>query len=355
MIKSSAQLSYKNVATYSDGAFVEIFIANRKPSNGHLETIEFYEDRPDLGEIKKLKTVPWDVMMPENAELIIAAAGKPRNQLNSFWAAWREQDRYSAMSIFQEKAIELKLDPAAELVYPPIALPSKKFQQLFWQETNNTWKLSSAMFSGVLGQKGEVRVTKLTSAKTQPLVSVSAPVPAENEDLSVVAWAEADLKGSIASVALIHQESLKLFSCKKVEGLFPLVPQRVGVHVNPMGLVVFGFVAFDIAQAEYKLVESYNNLETGECEIQTEKLALAPKSVVSAGVFYYMDTDEVSKFIFVNNNKQELLSVIRGTPHLYRKDVQPDYDYPIVATILSRYEAIMRKDKIDMTGIDSPE
>ena len=80
------------ITAFYDGEFVEFFVVRTDPKNSDFMSVQFFESRPDLGEIKRLKQVAWGIPVPKDAALFVATSGRLRDDLGTFWAGWRTEE-----------------------------------------------------------------------------------------------------------------------------------------------------------------------------------------------------------------------------------------------------------------------
>src|SRR5687768_1970771 len=86
----AGQLSGRSVISLFDGR-AELYLAYAEGAKREIVMRQFFEKRPDLGEIAFMKDVPWEEPLPTDAELFVPTSGLGRNVLKAFWLGWRRR------------------------------------------------------------------------------------------------------------------------------------------------------------------------------------------------------------------------------------------------------------------------
>lgn len=327
------------IATYSDGELTEFFIATVEPKKQGLITVEFFERRPDLGEIDRLKQVPWDVPVPEDVTLFVAGSGLLRDDLGTMWTGWRDDQALYALSLFQEQPVRVAIQDPKQLIQPAITVASKKMHQYWYQPEGDSWQLLRHELSGEFGQSGSVRTVTLGQYEGQPAIVGAAPVPDAKQDQVVVAWVGRQAAHSRVGIARIQGDSVETVYSQPLENRVPIEGQPPGIHVDAELGVTVGFVAESVLTGVYSFVEAVCDAGAETCSTQTQSLDIYPKGLHAARIFYYKSRSETDRFLCML--KQEGLLVVSNLhrERVMRQHVDPSYGFPIVTSAGARYEA----------------
>jgi hypothetical protein len=328
------------ITTFFDGKFTDFFAVVVDPSSRELISMEFYEKRPDLGEIQFLKQVGWDIVVPPEAQPFAATSGLLRDQVNAFWAGWRTPDTYSALSLYQEGPLNLPMDPAARLIQPAIVVPSRNMLQYFWLPKDDAWSLYRHEFRGNQGERGSVATSRIGPAGHEPLLSSAIPIPGAEDDRSAVAWIEQTDIGIKATAMLFSGDTSESLSTPAVPFVAPVKRQRLAMHVSAGGTVSIGFVA-ESKIGGYVVMEVRFDFANHIFTFHPASLRLEPGSVHSACMFFSKNPHEHDSFVCALSAKGVLTVMKPGSDfvRVVREHVDPAYDFPILTSSTGRYEA----------------
>jgi hypothetical protein len=325
------------VSVLSDGKFTELYVALIDGQHHEMTTQQFFEKRPDLGEVEFLKRVNWEVpVAPPDALPFIATSGRLQADLDAFWVGWRAGNSVSALSIFQEEPIRATLADGDQLVSQPIIMPSKKLYYYFWHGA----QLRRLEFTGEFGHPGSVAMVELSSEQSSPALSASRAVPGSTADESVIGLVEMRNDGAAPAVLFVSGKSVKRIAGEPVAGYVPLARQHAGLHVDTQGGVTIAFLAERRDNKAYALIECVCPRDKTTCQVTTKPLPeVTPGSMYSAAPIYYERTASRKLFVLVLDLDGKLSEVRGGSLRLIRSRVDRSYSFPILTTVGARYEA----------------
>lgn len=335
------QVKADAVTTFFDGTYTEFFVASTTPDVRELVTTEFYERRPDLGEIERLKQVNWEVVVPEDTDLFVATSGLRRNYVNAFWVGWRTEDSLSALSIFQERPITVEVGSSDTLIHPAVVRPSGQMDQYFWRSEEQGWALFRHVFTGEMDEPGTVETRRLLQTSGQPELTTVAPVPGNEEGQVVVAWGERDEEGLILRAVLQNGEDLRRLTSMAIQETDFLPNQRLALHVIPGDVTAWVSGVIQLGGAQVGLLEGRFDFTEEETAAEVTSLPQPTDAQLHAAqTFYYQDPTEHRRFAG-QLDEQGTLAV--GRPgredaHVLRRDVPLSYDFPILTSLGARYE-----------------
>jgi hypothetical protein len=325
------------VSVLSDGRFTELYVALIDGPNHELTTQQFFERRPDLGEVEFLKRVDWEVRVaPRDALPFIATSGRLQGDLDAFWVGWRAGDSVSALSVYQEEPIRATLADGDQLVSQPIIMPSKKLYYYFWHGA----QLRRFEFTGEFGHPGTVAMVELASEQSSPALSASRAVPGSTADEAVLGLVEMHNAGAAPAVLFVSGKTVKRMAGEPVAGYVPLPRQHPGLHVDTQGTVTIAFVAERRDNKAYGLIECACPRDKTTCQVTTKPLPeVTPGSLYSAAPIYYERTASRKLFVLVLDVNGKLSEIRGGSLRLMRSGVDRSYSFPILTTVGARYEA----------------
>jgi hypothetical protein len=325
------------VSVLSDGKFTELYVALIDGQHHEMITQQFFEPRPDLGEVEFLKRVNWEVPVPAaGAAPFIATSGRLQGDLDAFWVGWREGNTVSALSVFQEAPIRATLADSDQLVSQPIIMASKKLYYYFWHGA----QLRRLDFTGEFGHPGTVVTVDLSTEQSTPALSASRGVPGSTADESVLGLLETRNDGTVPAVLFVSGKNVKRVAGDPVAGYVPLSRQHPGLHVDTHGAVTIAFLAERRDSKAYALVECVCPKDKATCEVTTKPLPeVRPGSLYSAAPIYYERTASRKLFVLILDLDGKLSEIRGGSPRLIRSRVDRSYSFPILTTVGARYEA----------------
>jgi hypothetical protein len=323
------------IGTFSDLVQSYVFVVGRN-RQGELETSQFVERRPDLGEMGEPKRVPWDVTVESGARFMAPTAGGTRDQMDGMWAAWTISDRYFFQSLYVDRPTVIALS-GAQLVVPPVALSGHVVRQFLWSALpGRPAQLDAVEFTA--GPKGPVTERRRIIA-TEPgriVSSVAAAVPGGPRDIAMVAWL-ADTAGAYTLSVVTGTERPVLTALPS--DVKPLARQRIALLGRARDSAA---VRFFVYGRDGRLRVMQANCGDGVCRIQEYLATTIPADeVVSAANFFYLRTAEPRGFGVVVTNRGALLEVTSDGVTERRTGVRADWDIPIVTTLGARYEAVL--------------
>ncbi len=332
------------VTSFYNGETTEFYLASLKPPDNILRTTEFFERRPDLGEIQFLKNISWDIKVSPEAKLFIGKSGLSKDQLKTFWTGWFDDNNYYALSLYQENPIKVELGNNISLISPPVITANKKLNQFFWKDNNGKWTLCKFEFSGEFQKKGEVKTIDLFDLNNKPLLSKTAPLIGSEKNEIVVSWVSI-IEDSIKVFAqYFSDDSSKPVSAFGIPDLVPVENQRLSLisaseELNGVGLLTKN------ENGNYIYLRYDFNFKTSKYDLQTFQIDLTPNSIISAQTFFYNDEEELSGFMCVVNKENKLIFIKpkTGFKRIIRDNVEPDYNYPILTSSGASYEAVKNK------------
>lgn len=327
------------IVTFDDGEFTEFYAVAVNPQSRELVSFQFFESRPDLGEIKLLKKVEWDTKVPEDAHPFVAASGILRDKLNTFWTGWKDGKKIHAISLFHEDPIVVDYPAGGKFIDPPIVLAGKNMQQYYVAPGETQSTIRCLEFAGDSAAKVPVATHDIFTLDHEPLLCSAAPVIGSVEKRACLAWLQVAGDGCILSVLPIIGDSAGKVISLPIDKIKPLAKQKLALQAFADGLVCAGFVG-ETEGGGYLLVKCGFNLQKGTSEAQKVSLTLTPGSIQSARVVYYKIRDWHESFgCFLTNKNEVYVTSGESGLVLLEKEVGPGYDYPIVTSYTGRYEA----------------
>jgi hypothetical protein len=339
------------VTTFSDGTSTEFFVVNVDPVSHELVTMEFYEKRRDLGEMRLLKQVNWAIVVPQDARVFMPTSGLLRDQLDAVWVGWRTAEKLSAMSMYQEFPIDVSLDASTKLINPPIILPSKKMVQYFWLPKDETWTLFKYEFHGGQREKGTVTRERIRQAGSEPILSAASPAFGAENDQAAVAWLEQTDAGIKAVACLFLSDSSEILETPAIPYVKPLQRQRMATYADQAGGIRVAFVA-ESRIGGYIVIEVRFDFGKHHFTFHTEGLRILPETLQAARVFYFKSKNDPGSFVCAISKEGTLTVMNPGSEsfQVARKQVDPEYDFPIVTSATGRYEAARADGQIELSN-----
>lgn len=328
--------------TFFDGTYAEFFVVTTRPDARRLVTTEFYERRPDLGEIEQLKQVDWGIVVPEKADLFVATSGLRRNYVNAFWVGWQQDDSLYALSVFQERPVGVEFGSNDVRIHPAVVDPDGRMNQYFWRPEEQGWALCRHVFTGELGEPGTAETQRLLQVPHRPVLSTGAPVPGSEKGTFVVAWAERNEEGMAFRSVRLDGRTLQRLTSTAIPAVDLLPDQRLALHVVPGGNTawVSGTVQFDATR--YGLLEVRFDFVEEETSIGTAPLRQPTNAPLHAAqAFYYHDPEGHRRFVGLLDEEGTLAVGRSGDEEarVLRREVPLSYDFPILTSLGARYEA----------------
>jgi len=346
-IQHERQIEAEAVTTFFDGTFTEFFVVDAPPGTRELATIEFYEKRPDLGEIERLKQVDWKVVVPEKADLFVATSGLRRNYVNAFWVGWHEEDSLYALSVFQERPIGVEFKPHDIRIHPAVVGPDGRMNQYFWRSEKQGWALCRHVFTGKMDEPGTVETQRLLQAPHRPELSTVAPVPGNEEGEVVVAWAAREEEGVAFRAVHADGDVFRRLTSTAIPGVNLWLDQRLALHVVPGEVTAWMSGAVQLGEARHGLFEVRFDFVEEETSIGAVPLRRpADAQLHAAQVFYYHDPTEHRRFVGLLDEEGTLAVGRPGheVAHIVRREVPLSYDFPMLTSLGARYEAGITKE-----------
>jgi hypothetical protein len=342
--------SREAVSVLSDGKFTEMYVAVADGHNREVTSQEFFERRPDLGEVEFLKRVNWEVSMPPGGEPFIATSGRLQGDLNAFWLGWSDAASVSALSVFQEGPIRAELDASDRLISQPVIMPNKKLYYYLWHGA----ELRRLEFSGEFGERGSVVTAELSTEKAAPALSASRAVPGSMVDESLVGLVETHDDAIQPAVLFVSGKNVKRVAGQPLAGYSPLLRQRIGMHVDGQGTVTIAFLAEQLQSKAYALIEATCKPATGKCGVETRPLPeVTAGTLYSSAPIYYERGSPRKLFVLVLDKDGKLSEIRNGRLRQIRSGVDRSYSFPILTTMGGRYEARFNaKESLELIPIE---
>jgi len=332
-------LDRNQVTTLFDGMFTEFFAAE-SGANGELASVQFFEKRPDLGEIKAGAPASWELRAPRTSALRIATSGLLIGRLDNLWISWLDGDRLGFASLGQEQPGQLTLEQGERLIEPAIMIPGDLLLQLGWLPGKRSL-LVHRVHAPADGKQMNATKAEI-GPMDEPLLAAAAAVPGSDKELVHLFTLEAEPGKDPCAVHRIVQSTtlVKETRSDPIAGLTPLPPGRLGTSVNPKGVAAMAFVARRAAdRAAVLVVVSFSNQEP-HVSVGTSELPDLQQDAISAHVDFYKRVGELKFLVYAVTGRGALT---RAATHLdearvVRKDVGADYGYPIVMATGASYE-----------------
>lgn len=339
------------VTTYHDTQRAEVFVVTVDGKSRELSTVQFFEKRPDLGEIEVLKKANWKVKVPENQTLFMATAGQRRDALKTSWVGWKNDAALNGLSLFLEKPVSVPLLAIDRLIDPPVIV-NRKMHQYFFRTEGGRSQLWRHEFAGDMGQPGACQTVKVLDLTAGSATGAAAPVPGPDGQV-VVAWVQADEQGLRVGAALIKGEPEKVLHTASIAALKPIERLRLGVYTASKALAQVTCVAQKPDGSAYQVVEAVCDFENGAAKTQTQPLKLPPNTLHAAASFYLKLPEEAQGFTCLLNKQGTLFLYENERLREWRRAVPLQYDFPMVTTLGARHEAVMNaKGEIEMHTVN---
>lgn len=335
-------LKDSQMATLFDGNFTEFFVLTRDAKE-EITTTEFYERRPDLGEIDHLKDVGWQETVFRGAELHLPVSGLLADWLKTFWITWKDPDAHppqlEALALTQEQPIDLALANHEELIFPALMVSGARLLQFSWRPAGEAWDLVQHTFSGEMGKTGMVTSRNLGMQAYNPLTSIAVPVPGSDRAEGHVAWLDKHSGGLTIETAWVEGGKVRRSTRSNLVGDLSVLPaQRLDGLATPSGQFAVGFIGLDEESDVHVLIHRVD--DTGSLG-QTVKHALPQGLRVHGAAFrFYKRWDELD-FVIVLLEEGGVLSMVESDlleRKVLRKDVALDYDFPLLVSAGAVYE-----------------
>lgn len=336
-MNSQRLISAPTVTTYHDTQRAEVFVVTAEGGSRELITIQFFEKRPDLGEIERLKQANWTVKVPEGQALFIATAGQRRDALKTSWVGWRDQTMLNGLSLFLEKPLSVPINSTDRLIDPPVIVQGRMHLYFFRLDRDEA-QLWRHEFTGDMGQSGACLTKKLLALPAFPTVGALAPIAGPAGEV-VVAWMEAGNNGMRVGTTLIKGEPGPVLRTEALPQLRPLERMRLGVYAVPGAPARVRGVAQALDGSTYQLFEAVCDLSGAAANAQTQQLKLPKNSLHSAASFYLKQPEEAQSFTCLLSKQGVLLLYADEQFRELRRGVPLEYDFPVVTTLGARHEA----------------
>ncbi len=347
---STSPLHHRSVTALFPG-HSEFYVGYVDASRNELSLREFYENRPDLGEIRFLKEVGWEEPLPKDAELFLPTSGLGRDVLQAFWLGWKQGPKLSLLSIFQDKPLELTLGEKDLFVEPALMMPSKQLHLyalhgLQWQRHE---------FHGDAHAPARVNTVSLSALKSLVLLPAAGSIPESKKDEAVLAWVETDGAGVRVVIAWVEGTAMKQKSSQVLEGYRILERQRVALFVDAAGSVSYRFWGEGLKDKTYATLQVSCRQSEEVCALTATPVeGLEPGIMESAASFFYKGPlitgdfarkREAGSFGVVLAKGGVLFREAEGVANEIRRDVPSTYDFPIVTGEGAAYEPKWEKGK----------
>jgi len=335
------------VGSFYDGRFVELFVAHAAGSKGLLRSTEFYEHRPDLGEVRELKSVDWDVVVPDRAALFVPSSGQLRNQLKAFWLAWQEGDRLHAQSIFHEQPIVATVAADDRFAPGPVILPDGRLHQYFWREQT----LMRHDFSGPVSAPGAVETVQLFKVQQTVLLSAAAPIPNATENSCVVVWIEQTDAGCKFVFAKLTGATVAIVGSAVATDVLPFEQQTMALHSDGKGRLFASALCISKVRRARMIVRATCQPLIPQARIASTVLpalrSLIPSDVGAVHSAHGVFTKALANPEWCHHILSQDGSLFQSTKaetRLLRHGVSLDHNFPILATKGMVFEAVYRQD-----------
>ncbi|MEM1125515.1 MAG: hypothetical protein AAGI71_02605 [Bacteroidota bacterium] len=329
---------------FFNGRYTEFFVAQVIPGRGTLSTIEFFEDRADLGEVSRLKQVDWEIPVPDSVQLFMPHSVVLRNDLNAFWTGWVTNETIQAVSIYQERPIEAIRPPDDHLVEPALVLPDQSLHYYFWQPEAGAWALWRHVFEGPLGQPGRVRQERLLQTASRPLYTAAALAPTTEAfpdvPQPVIGWLRQEGESFRVEVARIHNDGM-VAQDQSISFMATLFEdQQLALLSIPDGQVHAACIVVSDAGLYYTHQFVFDFEEETPTALKGGRL-FAEHSWEAVRMHYYPSVVDAELFVVALDSEQTL---VLGKPdsdfvQVWRSEVEEDYAFPWLISPGDRYEA----------------
>jgi hypothetical protein len=338
-MNAAPPLDRNQVTTLFDGKFTEFFGATLSASD-ELTSVQFYEKRPDLGEVTLLQSVGWEMHAPHGAQLRLGASGIRLDPLDNLWISWSQGDQLVFASLGQKQPGKLQLARGEQPIEPAIMVPGDVLLQFSWRSDAGALRVHR-VHAPTDGPQME-----LTSAELAKVASVvlaaAAPIPGNSKELAHLFTLEAKPGADPCAVQRVVQGT-KLVSeraSEPIAGLTPLAPHRLATIVNLKGGAAMAYVARRDADGAVVLVlVSFGNQEP-KVSVGTSVLPHEQQDAISGQAAFYTRPDELDFVVFTVDPHGALIMAQSDLEHarVLRKNVGADYGYPIFMAQGAAYE-----------------
>lgn len=204
-----------------------------------LHTIEFTEQRPDLGELDNSpESVSWGVQVPSGAQIFAATCPTSALEIvGQFWVGWLEDRTLSMMAVKQEHPFQTPLVDGEIPIFPPVMDFAGRVAVYSWRPGQEGTALWRRTFTGKIHQPVTMVAEEVVRIPGRPLATRTGVVPDLEASHAVLGWVEDRPEGAVISVALIEAGQVRLFHSEPVADSSPFGRQRLGVWAESFGCV----------------------------------------------------------------------------------------------------------------------
>lgn len=204
---------------------------------GHiLNTVEFIERRPDLGEMGRARAVPWDTQVPPASELF-AASGNTTEIVGQFWVGWLLGRTLSMLAVKQEHPFETRLVDGEVPIFPPVMDRAGRVALYSWRPGAGETALWRRTFVGRIHQPVTMTAEELVRVPGRPLATRAGVIPSLSTTHAILGWVEDVAEGAVVGAALIEGDQARVFRSEPIGGSAAFARQRLGVWAESYGCV----------------------------------------------------------------------------------------------------------------------
>ncbi|MEA2700646.1 MAG: hypothetical protein QOI66_4917 [Myxococcales bacterium] len=221
------------VTTYEIGDFVsrEVYTIDVVGPRRILQTTQFAERGPERDQLGAQPPVPWDVEVPDGAQLFGATSGISPGLAHQFWVGWLAGPRLHLQALMQKAPVDITVAADESLIFPPVMDRAGTACLYSWRPTGAgaATALWRHVVSGQLNTAAVATTEALSEIPSRPVVSVAAAIPGEPSQHAVLGWVEATPAGTVLGLAIVMPDRLRVFRSDPIADTVPFANQRLGV------------------------------------------------------------------------------------------------------------------------------
>ncbi|MDQ3000232.1 MAG: hypothetical protein M3Y08_03050 [Fibrobacterota bacterium] len=320
----------------------------RDPDNGGLITQEFQENQQHGGEVHAGKPVSWDETVPAGSRLVSASAGNVNEFHKTFWVAWFESAKASALALVQENPVPAAMLPGDRIIHPPVQYLDQKLRIFFWRKTEGEHALYNHVFTGEPMKKGAVTTVKLLSLPYEPLFPTADPIAMrwvrkkgfEDAGIAVIGWLSAEGGGMKGHAAVLDGKGIKVIDSDPIAGYNPHPRQRIGIWSAPDGEIRMTWLMGRVDADSVRVAEWSANGSTGKMNLRIRENGYLGSNVQRTAAIIPRDTEDSTARMFILTKTGNLyLDDNGGRLRKLRSGLPQSYDFPIFASAVGIWEA----------------
>jgi len=320
-----------STAVLYNGIGVELLIGFAVPETGAIHSSQFLETRPDKGEYQHFKTVDWGRTAAPGAVPIVPECGHVMERVGEYWMAWRKAAVLSAAPAETNTPASVPLADGEKLIDRPLVVLSKEMHAY-------TWRGSKLLKHRFRPGGAPVLTEEILTLDYEPLLSRSAAVPGDENDMAVIGVAGLR-NGKIAATVLLVRGDKAVRADGVHDGPYrPFEQQQIAVHAGMKFRPAITLLGVD-KDGGYALLEAQFEPSKRECVWTAAPLAAGKNHLKSAAAYYYKSQNSPRSFLVAVDKSGTLLQPRADTVQIVREDVGDRYSFPILVTRGSRYEA----------------